>query len=154
MNIFQLMKKEKKHKHFKKKPQYPGGQQAMKQFLKEQLIYPKEAMEAKIEGSVLVQYTVNQLGKVVHTKIISGIGYGCDAEAERIVGLLKFEVDKNKGFASKTTQTIGVHFKLKSQKKMATSTQIVYQMSPSKKTEASADDSTDASGGYEYTIEW
>lgn len=148
------MKREKKRKHFKKKPQYPGGQLAMKQFLREQLVYPAEAKKAKVQGSVLIQYTINQLGAVVYTKVISGIGYGCDEEAQRIVKLLEFQVDKNKGFASKTTRNIGIHFKLKEQLKETKGTQIIYELSANKKTKASAEDSTNASGGYEYSIEW
>lgn len=148
------MKREKKKKHFKKKPQYLGGQVAMKQFLKKQLVYPVEAKKAKVQGSVLVQYTINQLGTVVHTKVISGIGYGCDEEAQRIVRLLDFQVDKNKGFASKTTRNIGIHFKLKEPQQEPKGTQIIYEMSTPKNTKASAEDSTNASGGYEYSIEW
>lgn len=148
------MKREKKKKHFKKKPQYPGGQVAMKKFLKKQLVYPAEAQKAKVQGSVLVQYTINQLGAVVHTKVISGIGYGCDEEAQRIVRLLNFQVDKNKGFASKTTRNIGIHFKLKEQQQKIQDTQIIYELSSDKSIEASAEDSTNASRGYEYSIEW
>ena len=82
------MKKERKGKHFIKKPIYKGGPSALKQFISQQMQYPKEALAQKKEGTVLIRYTINHLGKVVDTKIISGIGFGCDEEADRLVRLL------------------------------------------------------------------
>lgn len=149
------MKKEKKPRQFKRKPQYPGGQPAMKDFLRKELQYPLEAREAKIEGSVLVQFTVNHLGAVVHTKVISGIGYGCDEEAERVVNALQFEADKNRGYKSKTTQTLGIHFRLpKKQQDQSPAMSITYTIGPVESHHSPEEKEEDASGAYEYTIEW
>ena len=95
------MKKEKREKDFRKKPIYPGGNSALKQFIKDNLQYPEEALKNKVEGGVIVQFTIDHLGKVTHTKVISGLGYGCDEEAQRVIRLLTFEVPKNRGFIAK-----------------------------------------------------
>ncbi|HKK76502.1 MAG TPA: TonB family protein [Saprospiraceae bacterium] len=148
------MKKEKKARQFKRKPQYPGGQEAMKAFLRKELNYPPTALAAQVEGSVLVQFTINQLGEVIHTKVISGIGYGCDQEAERIVGLLHFKTDKNRGYKSKTTQTLGIHFRLpKKQQGQSPSLQATYTISPAERDTAPGENKN-TPGAYQYTIEW
>ena len=111
------MKKERKQKSFIQKPVYPGGIKAMRQFIKENLKYPKEALEARIEGSVLVKYEVDYKGKVIKTIIASGIGYGCDEEASRIVSLFKFEVGKSpRRLKVKFNKSIRINFKLPKQK--------------------------------------
>jgi protein TonB len=146
------MKKEKKAKHFRRKPQYPGGQQAMKDFLSKELKYPKEALEEKVEGSVMVQFTIDHLGLVAFTRIVSGIGYGCDEEAERVVKQLKFIADKNRGFKSNSTQTLGIHFRLPKKQQSESSISIEYSIRPEDNSQEKEDDPP--SNAYQYTIEW
>ena len=47
-----------KKRNFIKKSTYPGGKEALKKLIKENLKYPKEAIENKIEGNVLLKYKV------------------------------------------------------------------------------------------------
>ena len=86
------MKKEKKDKDFIKSAYFEGGRAALEAFVKKELRYPKEALQAKIEGTVSVRYTVDYKGKVIEAGIISGLGHGCDEEALRIVRKLQFKV--------------------------------------------------------------
>ncbi len=88
------MSKEKKDNHFIKKPFYEGGITALRKFIKENLKYPKEALEKKIEGTVLVKYDIDYTGKVTDAKVLKGIGHGCNKEAKRLIKLLKYEVPK------------------------------------------------------------
>ena len=106
------MKKERKDKHFVKKPEYPGGTKAMQKFLAKEKKYPNEAKAHKIEGTVHLRYTINHRGKVIKTKVISGLGYGCDEEAERIVKLLKFEVPHTHKMKVQYHKTIHIHFRM------------------------------------------
>src|SRR5262249_30279750 len=46
-----------------------------------QIKYTKEAQEAEIEGVVRVQVTIDETGKVVAAKVLSGLGYGLDERA-------------------------------------------------------------------------
>jgi len=101
-----------KSKNFIKKAEYPGGAEALKKFVKNNLRYPKEALMHRVEGSVFLRYEVNEQGYVHSISIINGLGYGCDEEAERIISLLKYPKVKNRGMKVNTKFKITIHFKL------------------------------------------
>jgi len=90
-----MSSKERRDDSFIKKPIYPGGTSALRKFIKDNLKYPTQALENKVEGTVQLKYTIDHKGKVIETKVVKGIGHGCDAEAERILKLLQFEIPKN-----------------------------------------------------------
>src|SRR5688572_6996608 len=106
------MKKEKKDKDFIKSAYYEGGRAALEAFVKKELRYPKEALESKIEGTVSVRYTVDYKGNVIEANVISGLGYGCDEEALRIVRSLKFKIPNDGKIKSKYTLKLHIHFRL------------------------------------------
>ena len=87
------MRKDRKAKNFLPKAQYKGGAKAIGQFIAKHLKYPEEALEAKIEGTVVLRAAINYKGQVVDSKVKSGIGHGCDEEAQRVVKLLIFDVN-------------------------------------------------------------
>ena len=137
------MQKERKDKHFIKKPIYPGGLKAMRELIHKELNYPEEALASKIEGTVYLRYEIDYKGKVISSKILSGMGYGCDEEAQRIVSKFKFEVPKGpKKLKVKFHKTIKIKFRLpkeapknladSSKSKMVT-TKIKYTIKPSTK---------------------
>ena len=101
-----------KSKHFIKKAEYPGGPEALKKFIKNNLRYPKEALNHRVEGSVFLRYEVNEKGKVHNIFVINGLGYGCDEEAERIIRLLKYPQIKNRGIKVNTKFKLAINFKL------------------------------------------
>jgi protein TonB len=86
------MKKERKDKDFVKSAYFEGGRTAMDAYVKKEIRYPKEALEAKIEGRVTIRYTVDFKGKVIDARVVSGIGHGCDEEALRIIRTMTFKV--------------------------------------------------------------
>ena len=106
------MSKERKDKHFLHKPEYVGGPTAIRQFVTANIQYPAAALEAGIEGTVSLRYDINYKGIVTGAKIISGIGYGCDQEAIRLVKLLKFQVAKNRGVKVIFHKTIKIYLKI------------------------------------------
>ena len=91
------MKKDINSKHFIQQPLYPGGDKAMTEFIYKNLRYPKDAMDNKVEGTVYIEYDIDYKGKVIETRVLQGLGFGCDEEASRVVKLLKFDVGKNRG---------------------------------------------------------
>tara|TARA_B100000902_G_C27136229_1_gene826193 strand:+ start:156 stop:509 length:354 start_codon:yes stop_codon:yes gene_type:complete len=99
-------------KDFIKKNTYPGGNKALNDFIAQNLTYPKEAIEKKIEGIVIVKFKVNSNGKVFNPKITKGIGYGCNEEAIRIVNKLKYAQAINRKIRITTSKTIKIKFKL------------------------------------------
>jgi len=106
------MKKERKDHQFIKKPYYEGGITAMKNFITKNLSYPSAALQKKIEGTVYIRYTINYKGKVVDTKIVTGIGHGCNEEAIRLVKLLEFNVPKNRNLKAVFHKSLQIHFRL------------------------------------------
>ncbi len=106
------MKKEKKEKNFIKNPQYPGGKTALDAFIKQHLQYPEEALKQKVEGSVLVAYTVNDDGDVTEAEVVKGLGYGCDEEALRLVNQLMYSKVRNRGVISTFRMKLNIHFRL------------------------------------------
>ena len=148
--LFSDVKKEKKDKHFIKKPIYPGGTTAFQKFIRENLRYPKEALEKRIEGTVRVRYEIDYKGNVVNGKVLAGIGHGCDEEAIRLVKLLKFEVPPLRKGKVSFHKTTNVNFKLKKIRKKTIS--VEYKPEPKdthKKKESSSEKTT-----YTYTIRW
>lgn len=106
------MRKEAKDKEFIKKPVYKGGPKALKKFIGENLRYPKEALENKVEGTVYINYDIDYKGQVTDARVIKGLGHGCDEEAVRLVKLLKFEVPRNRGVRVLFHKNIQIHFRL------------------------------------------
>ena len=106
------MKKEKKDKDFIKAAYFEGGRAGIEAYVKKELRYPKEALEAKIEGTVSVRYTVDYKGKVIEAQIISGLGHGCDEEALRIIRGMTFRVPNDGKIKSKYSNKLHIHFRL------------------------------------------
>jgi protein TonB len=141
------MNREKKDKHFIKKPFYEGGPDAAKQFIKENLRYPKEAFKQRITGTVTVRYTIDHEGNVVEAHAIAGIGFGCDEEAIRVIKLLKFKVPKTRGVKVQFHQTRHIHFRLPDKSE---STQVTYSIKPKSKNPEKPE--KPQKPGYNYTI--
>ena len=66
-------------------PEFPGGFQALSEFMTANLNYPQEAKEAGIEGRVFVSFIVEKDGSLSSIQLLRGIGYGCDEEAIAVV---------------------------------------------------------------------
>ena len=129
----------------------------MRAFVTEHLIYPAAAREARVEGMVVVRYSLDYRGKVVATKVKKGIGYGCDEEAMRVVRLMRFLVPQERKKKVRIHQDVNIHFRLAKVKpaavpevRPATAMQITY--TTVEKTDANK--CRPESGGYGYTISW
>ena len=66
-------------------PEFPGGEQAMMDFVAKNVQYPQEARDKEISGRVLVGFIVEKDGSIADVKVVKGIGGGCDEEAVRVV---------------------------------------------------------------------
>lgn len=70
-----------------KKPQFPGGNDKIMDFVGGEFIFPAEAQEKNIQGTVYVQFTIEKDGSVNSVRTVRGedLGGGLAAEAERVV---------------------------------------------------------------------
>jgi len=101
-----------KKKNFLNKPKYPGGSAAFREFIAGNLRYPQAALDAGVEGIVIVEYDILDTGIVQNPHVLKGLGHGCDEEALRVIGLLRFEKVKNRGLRLKVTTKTNINFRL------------------------------------------
>jgi protein TonB len=69
-------------------PEFPGGIKGLSNFLSQHLKYPKQARRAGVQGTVRVDFVVDEQGHPANVLVSQGIGYGCDEEAIRVVQLM------------------------------------------------------------------
>jgi protein TonB len=68
-------------------PEFPGGQQALINYLQTNLIYPVDAKELGIEGKVYVSFVVFEDGSIQQVTILRGIqgNRSCENEVLRLI---------------------------------------------------------------------
>jgi periplasmic protein TonB len=69
-------------------PQFPGGEEALMEFLNENLRYPAQAENMGIAGRVTVRFVVNREGVVSNVQVMRSLDPSCDKEAMRIVKIM------------------------------------------------------------------
>jgi len=152
------MKKERKAENFLPKPTYPGGPRKMSAFIKQHLKYPKESIKAQINGVVRIKIEIDFQGRVIGSKILSGLDESCNVEAERLVKLLKFNVDhKVRKGKIMFFKTLNIKFN-PPQIKPATNKQnttLNYKLTPSKESESvNVDQKIKRKIIYKYTLKY
>jgi protein TonB len=96
-------------------PTYPGGETERIKFLSDQLVYPQQALETGIRGTVYVQFIIDSKGNITDVKVLRGIGGGCDEEAIRVIKLMPaWHPGKQNGRAVRVLYNMPVVFKLQS----------------------------------------
>lgn len=73
---------------FEEMPEYPGGMAECIKFLAKNLKYPEAALEARIQGRVLVGFTIETDGTLTDIRTLGGVCPELDEEAKRVVGLM------------------------------------------------------------------
>src|SRR5690242_7751260 len=69
-------------------PEFPGGQSELLKFLSKNIKYPKAARENGIQGKVVVQFVVNDIGRISDCTVLRDIGGGCAEEVLRVVKMM------------------------------------------------------------------
>lgn len=94
-------------------PEFPGGEQALRQFIGNSIDYPKVAQEKGIQGKVYVTFVVTKDGSVAKATIARGVDPSLDKEALRVVNSLpKWKPGKQRGQAVNVSYTVPINFKL------------------------------------------
>lgn len=92
---------------------YPDGKEGLNQHIVNNLNYPKKAQDEKIEGVVVVQYTVDIDGSITDIKVIQSVDDLLDKEAIRVIKKMeKWEPAYQRGKPVKSIYTQLFHFKL------------------------------------------
>lgn len=66
-------------------PEYPGGTNAMFDFIRKNVKYPESAKEKGIEGRVYVNFVIDKDGSISDIKVLRGLCKEIDEEAVRVV---------------------------------------------------------------------
>jgi hypothetical protein len=66
---------------FEKEPEFPGGMEALYNYLGEKLRYPEEALDYHIEGKIYATFVVDSLGYIRNPRILLGLPGGCNQAA-------------------------------------------------------------------------
>ncbi len=80
--------------------------------VKNRIIYPEKAIAQKIEGEVIIEFTVDENGDVIRTYIIKDIGGCCGMAASCAIQKMKFRPAIQNGFPVACTMKITVRFEL------------------------------------------
>ena len=65
--------------------EFPGGEEALYKYLKDNIVYPNIARQTGIEGKVYIRFVVEKDGSISNVKVMRDIGGGCGEEAMRVV---------------------------------------------------------------------
>lgn len=97
-------------------PEFPGGTEALLEYLRSNLQYPERCKENKIQGRVIITFVVNKDGNIVEPAVIKSAGpegVELDVEALRVVSSMPaWTPGKQKGEAVRVQYTVPITFKL------------------------------------------
>ena len=96
-----------------KMPEFPGGMNALQEFLAKNTRYPEDAKETGIQGTVYLYFVVEKDGRISNIKTLRGIGGGCTEEAERVLkSMPKWKSGNQFGKPVRVSFNLPVIFKL------------------------------------------
>lgn len=96
-----------------KTPEFPGGVNAMMEYLRGNLKYPESAKNNKQEGRVFIGFVVEKDGSVTNVSVLRGVCEDLDNEAVRVVKAMpKWIAGRDKGEPVRVQFTLPVVFKL------------------------------------------
>ncbi|NQU85795.1 MAG: energy transducer TonB, partial [Mariniphaga sp.] len=94
-------------------PEFPGGEDAMRQFIGQTIQYPKVAVQGNINGRVYVSFVIASNGKVRNAKIARGVHPSLDEEALRVINSLPaWKPGKQRGTPVNVSYTVPIKFML------------------------------------------
>lgn len=97
-------------------PEFPGGTEALQEYLRSNLQYPERCKENKIQGRVLISFVVNKDGSIGESGVVKSAGpegVELDVEASRVISSMPaWTPGKQKGEAVRVRFTVPVNFRL------------------------------------------
>jgi periplasmic protein TonB len=94
-------------------PTFPGGQDALFEYLQKHIKYPTIAEENGIQGRVIVTFVVEKDGSITDITVVKSQDPSLDKEAKRVIGTMpKWIPGKQNGSAVRVKFTVPVTFRL------------------------------------------
>lgn len=94
-------------------PEYPGGNNALQNYIDRSILYPPQARREDLMGTVYLRYVVKADGSIGEVEITRGAAPSLDAEAIRVIKSIRgFNPGYKDGKAVSTYQSAKVRFML------------------------------------------
>jgi protein TonB len=94
-------------------PEFPGGTNALYDYLRKNMKYPAICRESGITGRVIVSFTVNKDGSIVDVEVVKGVHPQMDKEAVRVVSAMpKWKPGEQRGKPVRCKFNLPVNFRL------------------------------------------
>lgn len=94
-------------------PEFPGGSQALQDYLKTNVNYPAQCREAKIQGRVLINFLVEKDGSIKNASVLKSAHPLLDAEALRVISdMPNWKPGMEHGTPVRVLYTVPVNFRL------------------------------------------
>lgn len=111
--VTQAVEEEKPYEVVEQMPTFPGGPEALMQYISKNLKYPVIAQENGTQGRVICQFVVGKDGSVQDVRVVRSLDPYCDKEAIRVIqSLPKWIPGKQNGRAVPVYYTVPIMFKL------------------------------------------
>lgn len=95
-------------------PVFPGGQSSLESYINNNIEYPQQAIDNNVEGTVNVQFVIDESGTVSNVQAGGAkLGYGLEEEAVKIISQMpKWTPGKVKGKSVKARYTLPITYKI------------------------------------------
>ncbi len=94
-------------------PVFPGGENALTDFLRKNLTYPDSARQNLVQGTITLKFCITDSGSVEQVEIVQGVDPSIDREALRVVRQLpSWHPGKKDGKAVKVWYFLPINFRL------------------------------------------
>ena len=95
-------------------PEYPGGIQALFEYLQQNVKYPEDAVKQKIEGRVIATFVVETDGSINNVEVVKPAFPSLDAEAVRVLSAMpKWTPGMQSGKVVRVKYTVPINFNMK-----------------------------------------
>jgi protein TonB len=94
-------------------PEFPGGEIALIKYIAKNIVYPRSAVEAGIEGKVYLKFAVTKTGNVDYVSVLRGVNPDLNKEAIRVIkSLPKWKPGRQGGKLVNVWYNVPIHFRL------------------------------------------
>jgi TonB family protein len=94
-------------------PSFPGGQQALFQYLSESIHYPEVCEENGVQGRVICTFIVEPNGQITDVRVVKSVDPFLDAEAKRVIkSMPRWLPGRQKDKPVRVKYTVPVTFRL------------------------------------------
>ncbi len=103
---------------YNREAEYPGGINKFIVDLWSSMEYLQEAVDARVDGEVMVSFDIEADSIVTGISILSGLGYGVDEEFKRVLKTMKFSPALVEGNPVKQNMMLNVPIRVGPKSKM------------------------------------